>query len=71
MSVYKPVKECQKQDYLSFHNPYDPYDKRLCHQLNVTKDIANYENITYRVLAYNTRSSEPSDPSKAVVVEFK
>ena len=67
MSVYKPVKECQKQDYLTIN----AYDKRLCHPLNVTKGIANYENITYRVLAYNTRSSEPSDPSKAVVVEFK
>lgn len=62
MSVYKPVKECQKQDYLTIN----AYDKRLCHPLNVTKDINNYENITYRVIAYNTGSSEPSDSSMAV-----
>ena len=62
MSVYKPVKECQRQDYLTINE----YDKRLCHPLNVTKGISNYENITYRVLAYNTGSSEASDPSKAV-----
>jgi len=62
IDVYPPFKECQKQDHYTINS----YEKRLCHPINITNEISNYKNITYRMIAFNSGSVEPSDPSKAV-----